>query len=311
MESPIVQKSIVQEDRRRSDDHRRYVLDHHINILPKSGELASSSHTRETHQNPQVNKSPRKGIIRPKKKDENPFAEAYRAPQKSIGKRPPWVGIGTSTSAMNGAEIQAPLGKMQRYHTNRQQKEDEYLLQTLRVHDDPNVKWRTDAIQKKIAMDNGDDDELPDVFVRLTDPARYPASHAYRFNEDGTGAGLEGRRDDIDHQINVQGTAKILRDDDPEMDSPHKPIMSWEEDKLRSDAYYSTDMSQHFKTEDAYDDSTMKNGVHGRLSSTYAIPKHKQSTSEYDEMQQVRHDYKVDSCHVFHWQAFTDEIGAG
>ena len=83
-----------------------------------------------------------------------------------------------------------------------------------------------------------DEDDLPDVFVRLTDPGRYSGTHKHRFKSDGSGAGLEGRRTDVDHAINHHGLAKILRDEDPEMDSPHKPILSWEEDKLRSDAWY-------------------------------------------------------------------------
>eukprot|EP00040_Diaphanoeca_grandis_P005354 m.32506 g.32506 ORF g.32506 m.32506 type:complete len:308 (-) comp16656_c0_seq1:113-1036(-) len=302
----LQQVSSPQEDRRKSSEFKRNVLDHHIShILPKTGEF-EQSHTRASHRSPKDMKPPQARILRPERKD--PFTSTSSG-SKPINKRPPWVGLGTATNAMNGSEIQAPLGKMNRHANNKQQKHDAHFLQTLRVHNDPNVQWRDDKIHAKLAMDD-QDDELPAVFVRLTDPSRYPSSHARRFLEDGSGAGLEGRRDDPDHMVNVSGSAKILRDDDPEMDSPHKPIMSWEEDKLRSDAYYSADMDQSFKSEDAYDDHTMTHGVHGRLSSVAAIPEHKSRDSEYERMQQVRKDYKVDACHVFKWQAFTDEIGA-
>lgn len=220
-----------------------------------------------------------------------------------IHKRPPWVGVTGSGSAAPGADIAPqPHGRTVRHYTNKSHKSDQHLLQSLRVDYDPNTAWRSAKVQAKLAMeDDKDEDDLPDVFVRLTDPRRFNGTHKHRFRSDGSGAGLEGRRDDTDFAINHNGEAKILRDDDPEMDAPHKPIMPWEEDKLRSDAFYTRDMSQDMKTDDAYEDRVMTNGVIGRLAQEKK--KHHDLETEYDRMQRKRAEYKVDKHYSFAWQA--------
>jgi len=302
----VPQVSNVKEDRRRSGERASQLMEHSVQVFPKQGKLESTA-TQDSHIHPQQMLSPtRSKPYRPEQKE--PFF-SQGTQQKPVGQRPPWVGTGSGTSPMNGAEIMAPLGRMNRYHNNRQQKHDTHFLQTLRVADDPNTQWRNDKMQAKLAMEQDqDDDELPDVFMRLTDPSRYPASHSQRFR-DGYGMGLEGRRDDISHMVNVAGDAKILRDDDPEMDSPHKPIMPWDEDKLRTDAYYSTDMDITFKSNDAYDDATMTQGVHGRLSSVAAIPPHKTRLSDYEREMKMKKSFNVHKDDVFQWQAHSDEIG--
>lgn len=224
-------------------------------------------------------------------------------PKKAIPlhKRPPWVGSTGGSSAAAGADIAPqPHGRVQRHHTNKSHKADQHFLQSLRVENDPNIEWRKKKVQAKMAMEGDrDEDDLPDVFVRLTDPGRYSGTHRHRFRHDGTGAGLEGRRTDTDHAVNHHGLAQILRDEDPEMDSPHKPILPWDEDKLRSDAWYTKDMDPNMRVEDV-DDPVMTKGVLGRLAAEK--PGH-QGATEYDRMQQKRDEYKVDKHHTFAWQA--------
>lgn len=114
---------------------------------------------------------------------------------------------------------------------------DKHLLESLRIPEDPNSSWRMEKIRAKTKNETGDED-VPDVFIRLLDHRRYSGTHKHRFAADGQGKGLEGRRDDDLQQRVIAGQGMITRREEPEMDSPHKPVLPWDAKRADHQMYY-------------------------------------------------------------------------
>lgn len=221
--------------------------------------------------------------------------------------RPPWNGSNT----ILGADIEPALGRNARFAQTKQQHADRHLLQSLRVPDDPNVQWRRDRISSVIAADREaglDEDDMPDVFVRLLDPGKFNSTHKHRFSETGVGMGLEGRRDDNDHEINVAGQAQILRTLEPAMDQPHKPLMPWELARMRTDSCYTVDINPNHSSQDAYDDPIMSdNGIYGKLAAEHHSTKVRDG-GDYETMRKARKSFNIDSHEVKPWQHSDAEV---
>ncbi|EGD82798.1 hypothetical protein PTSG_03448 [Salpingoeca rosetta] len=171
------------------------------------------------------------------------------------------------------------------------------LIKSLRVSDakaeDP--WWTPRSTQPESRHDRAttETDDLPDVFVRLTDHKRYNGTHKHRFSQDGVGLGLEGRREDDHHRHVLAGEAKITRDLDVEMDAPNKPTLPWETPKTsRPVSRSSTSRSR----------SPSKESVFERLSKP---TKRKQDLpdGDYEIKMKVMNDFGVNKDLVAKWQA--------
>ena len=148
-------------------------------------------------------------------------------------------GVAGGANSVLGADIEPALGKIERAKQQRQLWADRHLIQSLRVPEDPNSDWRLEPARRKHMLDQAygrDSDDQPDVFVRMLDPKNCHGTHKHRFDENGKGRGLEGRRDNTDYEDAIAGHATITRSLVPEFDAPNRPLCSWEQDKLRSDA---------------------------------------------------------------------------
>eukprot|EP00041_Stephanoeca_diplocostata_P006229 m.78599 g.78599 ORF g.78599 m.78599 type:complete len:239 (+) comp16246_c0_seq3:278-994(+) len=217
----------------------------------------------------------------------------------SNAERPPWSQPNGGENTIHGSEIAPEVGRIERHKQNQKHFSDRHLLQSLRVHDDPNTEWRREKIQQKLAEE---DDNLPSVFQRLTDPKRYSGTHRHRFDAAGKGRGIEGRRDDTEYNVNVTGKGTIIRDVDPEMDTPSKPRLSWDYNKLRPDAYYTSDMTRLHSVDEAFTDPEMTHGVYGKLAQE-KMPVYERDGGEYEDVQRTRQSFGINRDSVKAWQA--------
>jgi len=158
--------------------------------------------------------------------------------QDPYSARPPWHGT-------YGYSEREPVGKLPLtlVGQNGQQikafRESQELITSLRSEGTrPEEQWWRPASARKADLSGTQEDHftepLPDVFQRLTDPRQFSGTHKHRFNEDGTGLGLDGRRDDEEYRQIIAGKGTITRDIDTEMDMPNKPILEWERARSRN-----------------------------------------------------------------------------
>jgi len=227
--------------------------------------------------------------------------------------RPPWASVTGEANHVFGENIAPALGAWNRHQQNEQQFHDRHFLQSLRVPDDPNVQWRIDQVRRKTSMYEDVDEDLPDVFSRLTDHTKYPGAHRARFSADGFGMGILGYRTDTTLEETIAGNAQITRNMEPEMDKPimsamdrdeNRPrlLMEWDEDKLQPDAYYTHNIPSTWNVTDATEDPIMQpDQIYGRL----AADKHATNVrdeGEYGATQRRRSSWNVDAHHVKAWQ---------
>lgn len=224
--------------------------------------------------------------------------------------RPPWQPPNAGPNHIHGSDIPPVLdgGRLARHNQNKVQQKDKYLLQSLRVPDDPNVEWRNERIRAKVATEDRNA-PMPSIFEKLTNPAYYTGSHKHRFSKTETGAwqgnGLAGRREDTAHQENIKGKGKILRNTDFEMDHPVRyesgAVMSWDLEKLKPDAYHTVDMKRQYRSSEAFEDPVMdpETGIYGKLASE-KVRAHRKETDqgEYEDVLAARKEYHVDSHEV-------------
>lgn len=191
--------------------------------------------------------------------------------------RPPWVSLVGAGQTDLGADIEPVLGRFERHKQMESMYKDRHFIQSLRIPEDPNVAWRQEKTRTKIMKETNrgqrPGENVPDVFMRLLDHKKFTSTHKHRFTENGQGRGIEGRRDDDLYQRAIAGQVQITRQEEPEMDSPHKPLMSWEVKRMDHQAFYTRRVSKNFKSDDAYSDPVMLNGTLGRLASETARTK--------------------------------------
>lgn len=233
-----------------------------------------------------------------------------------IDERPPWQSLVGEANSLPGCDIQPVLGRTDRHLQNESMFGDRHLIQSLRIEEDPNSSWRMDKIRRKtMAEGPRDDGDLPDVFVRLLDHKRYTGAHKSRFSADGQGMGLQGRREDDELNVAIAGKAVITRNDEPEIDFRHKPIMPWEERKRSVDAHYACNSlkkeraRRHTSADNESDD--FKRSVLGRLSKDFSSLSSKvadksadaaNKTADYEECVRKRKSFSIDKTLVRKWQ---------
>lgn len=221
--------------------------------------------------------------------------------------RPPWNPTAGGANVTFGADVEPVLGKQDRFRQQKQLWVDRHLIQSLRVPDDPNSDWRMEKARRLVQEDiafGRDDDDLPDVFVRMLDPKHFHGTHKHRFDENGKGLGIEGRRDDNEFELTVAGAATITRTPNLAMDAPHKPVLPWEERKMRGyDAYHTRTIDPTWSTDDAFTDEVMTdpNSIYKRLAEEQMATKVRDG-GDYEAGQKARRAYNLDPFLVKAWQ---------
>jgi hypothetical protein len=227
--------------------------------------------------------------------------------------RPPWASVTGEANHVFGEAIAPALGAWNRHQQNEQQFHDRHFLQSLRVPDDPNVQWRVDLVRQKTLMYEDVDEDLPDVFSRLTDHTKYPGAHRARFSADGYGMGILGYRDDTSLEETIAGNAQITRNLEPEMDKPilsamdrdeNRPrlLMEWDENRLHPHAFYTQDINPNFSVADASEDPLMQpDQIYGRLAGQQHAT-NVRDEGDYGQTQKLRMSWNVDPHHAKVWQ---------
>eukprot|EP00054_Salpingoeca_dolichothecata_P020497 m.129368 g.129368 ORF g.129368 m.129368 type:complete len:395 (+) comp23637_c0_seq1:38-1222(+) len=189
-----------------------------------------------------------------------------------IEERPPWAGDDHSSIPGSTPAFYQPSAKKDAIYTHFFDKD---FISSLRVTEEP---------KKKKVLKKNQDENLPEVFNRLTDVRKFPKRHKNRFDEQGHGLGLEGSREASEESLNhnLRGTPLITRETIPEFDSPNRPRLA--SSSRPNSRPVSALSSRPNSRASARPLTPAKQSLYDRLSK----PKHKEETA-YEKEIRLRH----------------------